>query len=192
MPSTSAGRPAPAQHVKDIEKVTEARARWMGHRLHVDVVIAVAPGIALADANMIAAALEAELADHLPALAEASIRFDRGDAVAPHTGHNHAPDPFRFDDPLAAGVLTIIDTDAGERFQLTLSRGIGVEATVRIDRGAGSIETLALAAVAGRPATYLSAVTPEEPHEFDAVLDLKQGEARAALPFHMAEPEHQH
>ena len=181
-----------AAHVKGIERVTKARARWMGHRLHVDVEIALAPGIALADANSIAAALEAELADHLPALAEASIRFDRGDTMAPHTGHSHAPDPFRFDDPVAAGVLTIIDTEAGERFQLTLSRGIGLKATVRIDRGAGGIETLVLSAVAGQPATYLSAVAPEEPHEFDAVLDLKQGETRAALPFHLAEPEHHH
>ena len=170
--------------------MTEARARWMGHRLHVDVVIALAPGIALAEADTIAAALEAELADRLPALAEASIRFDRGDTMAPHTGHSHAHDPFRFDDPRAAGVQTIIDTEASERFQLTLSRGIGLEAAVRIDRDAGGMETLALAAVAGQPATYLSAVAPEEPHEFDAVLDLKQGEARAALPLHMAEPEH--
>ena len=181
-----------AEHVKGIEKVTEARARWMGHRLHVDVVIALAPGIALADANLIAAALEAELAEHLPALAEANFRFDRGDTMASHAGHSHAPEPFYFDDPLASGVLTIIETDAGERFQLTLSRGVGVEATVRIDRGAGGIETLALAAVAGQPATYLSAMAPEEPHEFDAVLDLKHGETRAALPFHFAEPEHHH
>ena len=181
-----------AAHVKGVERVTEARARWMGHRLHVDVVIAVAPGLALTDANLIAAALEAELADHLPALAEASIRFDRGDIVAPHSGHSHAPDPFRFDDPLAAGVLTIIDTDAGERFQLTLSRGTGLQATVRIDRGASGIETLVLSPIAGNPTAYLSAVAPEEPHEFDAVLDLQTGAAHAALPFHMAEPEHHH
>jgi cation diffusion facilitator family transporter len=181
-----------AEHVNGIEKVTEARARWMGHRLHVDVVIALAPGIALADANTIAAALEAELADHLPALAEASIRFDRSDTVARHAGHSHAPDPFRFDHPLAAGVLTIIDTDAGERFQLTLSRGTVRQAMVRIDRGAGGTETLVLSSVAASPAAYLSAVAPEEPHEFDAVLDLQQGEARVELAFHMAEPEHHH
>jgi cation diffusion facilitator family transporter len=181
-----------AEHVKGVLKVTEARARWMGHRLHVDVVIALAPGIALAEANTIAAALEAELADHLPALAEASIRFDRGDAVVPHAGHSHAPDPFRFDDPLAAGVLTIIDTDAGERFQLTLSRGTNLQAVVRIDRGAGGTETLVLSAIAGQPATYLSAKAPEEPHEFNARLDLRQGEARVELPFRMVEPEHHH
>ena len=180
-----------AHHVKGVERVTEARARWMGHRLHVDVVIAVAPDLALADANRIAAALEAELARHLPALALASIRFDRGDTKAPDA-HSHAPDPFRFDDPLAAGVLTIIDTDAGERFQLTLSRGNGLQAVVRIDRAERGTETLTLSAVAGTPATYLSATAPAEPHAFDAVLDLQLGEKRAALPFHMAEPEHPH
>ena len=180
-----------AHHVKGVERVTKARARWMGHRLHVDVVIAVAPDLALADANRIAAALEAELARHLPALAEASIRFDRGDTEAPDA-HSHAPDPFRFDDPLAAGVLTIIDTDAGERFQLTLSRGSGLQAVVRIDRAGRGTETLTLSAVAGTPATYLSATAPAEPHAFDAMLDLQKGAMRAALPFHMAEPEHPH
>ena len=181
-----------AEHVKGIEKVTEARARWMGHRLHVDVVIAVVPGIALDDANTIAAALEAELADHLPALAEASVRFDRGDTAATHSGHSHAPEPFRFDDTLAAGVLTIIDTDAGERFQLTLSRGTDLHATVRINRGSSGTETLVLSSVAGSHTAYLSAVAPEEPHEFVAVLDLQQGKARVELAFHMAEPEDHH
>ncbi len=182
-----------AAHVKGVEQVIEARARWMGHRLHVDVVIAVAPGMALAEANVIAAALEEELADHLPALAAANIRFDRGGVAAtPRAGHSHAPDPFRFDDPLAAGALTIIDTDAGERFQLVLSRGTGVEAIVRIDRGASGIETLVLSEVSGKSAEYLSAVAPAEPHEFDAILELRQGEMRAELPFHMAEPEHHH
>ncbi|MEO8245315.1 MAG: cation transporter, partial [bacterium] len=84
------------------------------------------------------------------------------------------------------------DTDAGERFQLTLSRGIGLEAMVRIDRGAGGTETLALSPVAGKPAAYLSAVAPAEPHEFGAVLDLQQGEARVELAFHLAEPEGHH
>ena len=180
-----------AAHVGGVERVVTARARWMGHKLHVDVVIAVAPGMALAEANVIATALENELADHLPALAAANIRFDRSDIiVAPHADHSHAPDPFRFDNPLAAGVLTIIDTDAGERFQLVLSRGTGLEAIVRIDRGASGAETLVLAAGAGRPAEYFSAVAPAEPHEFDAALELQQGAARVALPFHMAEPEH--
>ncbi len=170
------------------EVVAVLRIR-VGREIDSAALIAVAPGLALADANLIAAALEAELVDHLPALAEACIRFDRSDAVA-RPAHSHALDPFRFEYPLAAGALTIIDTDAGERFQLTISRGAGLEAVVRIDRGAGGIERLGLAAIAGQPATYLSAVAPEEPHEFDAVLDLQRGEARVELPFHMAEPEH--
>ena len=182
-----------AAHVKGVERVTEARARWMGHKLHVDVVIVVAPGMALAEANVIAAALEDELADHLPALAAANIRFDRGDVVAaPDAGHSHAPDPFRFDEKLAAGVLTIIDTDAGERLQLVLSRGTGLQATVRINRGAAGTETLVLSAISGNGAVYLSADAPQEPHEFDAMLDLQLGDAREELPFHMAEPVHHH
>ena len=129
---------------------------------------------------------------YLPALAVANIRFDRADIIIAPARHSHAPDPFRFDDTLAAGVLTIIDTEAGERFQLRLSRGTGLEATVRIDRGANGTETLVLAALAGQAAEYRSAVAPEEPHEFDAVLDLKLGTGSSSLPFHMAEPEHHH
>jgi hypothetical protein len=35
-------------------------------------------------------------------------------------------------------------------------------------------------------------MAPEEPHEFDARLDLQYGEARVELPFRMVEPEHHH
>ncbi|MDX8463829.1 cation diffusion facilitator family transporter, partial [Mesorhizobium humile] len=55
-----------AEHVVGIEKVAEAKARWLGHKLHVDVAIAVNDGLLLAAANNIAASLKAELFAHIP------------------------------------------------------------------------------------------------------------------------------
>lgn len=62
-------------HVKGIREVTEARARWLGHKLHADVAIAVDEGLTLAAAQAIAAELEEELFGHVPALSVARIRF---------------------------------------------------------------------------------------------------------------------
>ena len=56
---------------------------------------------------MIAAELEAVLADHLPALAAAHVRvrLDDGGAVHPPRGHHHAPDPVPVRGSLAEGVV---------------------------------------------------------------------------------------
>lgn len=91
-----------AEHVPGIRQVTALRARWMGHRLHAEVAIAVDPAQSVAEANGIAAALERELKAHLPALEAGSIRFARAEALtaqveAPAShGHHHAAEPSRF------------------------------------------------------------------------------------------------
>ncbi len=77
-----------AAHVPGIEAVIEARARWIGHKLHADLVIAVGPGLSLAAANAIAAALRRELHAHLPALAAARIGFGESASAA---GPKRAP-----------------------------------------------------------------------------------------------------
>jgi cation diffusion facilitator family transporter len=64
-----------AAHVSGIQAVSEAKARWLGHRLHVDVAIAVDPLQPIASAQAVAVGLQAELAAHLPGLSSASIRF---------------------------------------------------------------------------------------------------------------------
>ena len=64
-----------AGHVKGIREITEAQARWLGHKLHVDVAIAVEEGLQLAEAQAIAAELEDELFEHIPALSVVRIRF---------------------------------------------------------------------------------------------------------------------
>lgn len=64
-----------AEHVKGIERVTDTKARWLGHRLHADVTIAVDENLPVRGALLIAAALRKELFEHLPALSVANVRF---------------------------------------------------------------------------------------------------------------------
>ena len=65
-----------AEHVPGIDRVMDAKARWLGHKLHADVTIAVDENLPLAKANMISAALQRELFEHMPALAVANVRFE--------------------------------------------------------------------------------------------------------------------
>jgi cation diffusion facilitator family transporter len=66
-----------ADHVAGIEEVADVKARWLGHRLHADVVIAVKSDLRLHEANRISEAFRAELFQLLPALAAANIRIGR-------------------------------------------------------------------------------------------------------------------
>ena len=75
-----------AGHVQGIRAVTEVQARWLGHKLHVDVAVAVDEGLLLAEAEAIAGELEEELLHHIPALSVARVRFRR-----PTSHHSHAP-----------------------------------------------------------------------------------------------------
>jgi cation diffusion facilitator family transporter len=182
-----------AAHVEGVLNVAEAKARWLGHELHVEVAIAVDDALSLGRANEIAAALKAELFEHLPALKSANVRFAYAeDHGAAYHGHHHAPEPFYIADELADGVLEIVETDAGERMQLTAHRAIEpLQAVVTISRPDGP-ETLTLQRIAGDNRVFLSGAAPVEPHEFDAVLTLSAGTRTSSLPFHMAEPEPHH
>lgn len=179
-----------ASHVTGIGNLVEAKARWLGHKLHVDIVLALDDGILLAEANAAAAALTEELFAHIPALSVANIRF--APAVSDH-GHSHAPEPFRVSGTLASGLLQIVDTEAGERFQLRLSRHAeDLRATVAISRDVGQTERLTLEPVDGNHHLLRSAMAPAEPHEFDATLTLEARGAAEALAFRMVEPPHHH
>ncbi|MEW6633612.1 MAG: cation diffusion facilitator family transporter, partial [Pseudomonadota bacterium] len=124
-----------AEHVRGIDRLVETKARWLGHKLHVDVTIAVSDGMLLAAANNIAASLKAELFAHIPALAVATVRF----AEPEEGGHHHAPDPFLVSGKLASGLLEIVDTPHGERMRLRLSRHAeGLRANVAIERPGGA------------------------------------------------------
>ncbi len=79
-----------AEHVPGI-KVVDAKARWIGHKLHADVAIRIDENMPLSAANKIAASFESELFEHMPALAAANIRFSNDDADHGHP-HPHSND----------------------------------------------------------------------------------------------------
>lgn len=183
-----------AEHVTGVRKVVDAKARWLGHSLHADVTIAVDDTLSVADANKVSAALEGELREHLPALAGTMIRFDcnAADAHEPlsSAAHHHSPEPFKVECDLAAGLLEIVDTPAGERMRFTVTRCTpGLSATVTIDRPITS-ETVEL--LPAGHSTYQSDNAPAEPHEFSARLHLTAGAASIVLPFTMTEPHDHH
>jgi hypothetical protein len=180
-----------AEHVPGIEKVVAAKARWLGHKLHVDVEIAVNDGLLLAAANNIAASLKTELFAHIPALDVATVRFAEAQASGEH---HHAPDPFLVSGKLASGLLEIVDTPQGERMRLRLSRHAeGLQVSVAINRPGSEIERLPLSPVGGDHHYLQSLVAPAEPHEFSARLQLAAGPDSEDLAFAMAEPEgHNH
>jgi len=189
-----------AEHVPGVTQVLEAKARWLGHRLHADVGVRVDGAMAVAEADRVAQDLKQQLFAHIPALGVAEVRVstlgpvEERDPVVEGNGgaHHHAPDPFKVSCGLAEGLLEIVDTPAGERMRLTLSRPApGLLATVNIKRSAGT-EYLPLAPAADYDGIYESAVAPAEPHEFEADLSLTDGTRRMVLPFRMVEPPGHH
>lgn len=79
-----------AEHIPGI-KIIEAKARWIGHKLHADVAIRIDENMPLSAANKVAASFESELFEHMPALAAANIRFSNDDADHRHP-HPHSND----------------------------------------------------------------------------------------------------
>lgn len=191
-----------AEHVVGIDRVVDVKARWLGHKLHADMVIAVDPSKTVSEANAIATALRRELRGHLPSLGNGTIQFCEGGAVSapvqasasPSAGHDHhhAPAPFTVSSRLATGLLEIIDTLEGERMRLSISKHAkGLEAVVEIARD-GGIERLPLLPSPADHHALMSTVAPAEPHEFDATLKLMAGVQIDDLPFRMEEPEGHH
>jgi len=184
------------EHVPDVEQAIEVKARWLGHRLHADVAIAVREDMTVIAANDVVQRVRDELHAHLPELRSMNIAVrppseatnrDTPVPVSSHT-HHHAPDPFRFEGQLAAGTLAIIDTLRGERMRIALSRqAVGLSATVVIHRPGGAMEVLALREVAGEHHTLESDLAPKEPHEFSGTLNLTASGGSETLPFAMKE-----
>lgn len=65
-----------AYHVPGVREITEVRARWMGHRLHAEVNIAVDSGLTVAEGHAIAKEVRHQLLHHLPYLSDATIHID--------------------------------------------------------------------------------------------------------------------
>ena len=189
------------EHVPEVARAVEVKARWIGHRLHADVAIAVHETMTVIAANAIVKKVSDELHAHLPALRTTNVIIHPASGqgekgipvpVSAHA-HHHAPDPFRFEGELAAGILEIVDTPQGERMRLSLARHVpGLAATVMIDRPDGGSEVLVLREVPGSHHTLQSDAAPEEPHEFNADLKLSAGGRDESLSFVMKEPPGHH
>src|SRR5262249_13664945 len=81
-----------ASHVPEVKEVNEVRARWLGHRLHVELNIAVDPQLTVAKAHAIATEVRHQLLHHLTYLSLVVIHVDPADkageahhSVAEHT-----------------------------------------------------------------------------------------------------------
>ena len=189
-----------AEHVPGIKRIVDAKARWLGHKLRVEVTIAVDDHLGIAEANALAAKLQSELHAHIAPLEAATIQFDRANAsngalqtASAQGHHHHAPEPVRVESQLATGLLEIVDTPDGERMRLTVSRHAnGLSAVVKIQRPGGAVETLPLLPSAVDHHSFQSPTAPAEPHEFDAVLQLIGDNRQEVLPFRMEEPEGHH
>jgi cation diffusion facilitator family transporter len=185
-----------AEHVKGI-KIVSAKARWLGHRLHTDVAIAVNDKLPISRGVKLAEQLRGELLGHISALRTATITFASPDgpntSELAHVAHapHHGPKPFIVNCNLASGELSIVDTPNGERLRLSVSRAAKeLQATVIIDRGKAK-ERLSLKN-AQDALTFDSTVAPSEPHEFTAKLVLKSKTQTITLPFEMKEAEGHH
>jgi len=65
-----------ANHVQGVRNVTDVRARWLGHRLHAEVNLAVNSEMSVAEAHAIALQSRHQLLHHLPYLSNVTIHID--------------------------------------------------------------------------------------------------------------------
>jgi len=64
------------EHVDAVKKVTEIRARWLGHRLHAELNVAVLSDLSVADAHKIAKEVRHQLMHHLAYLSSVTVHID--------------------------------------------------------------------------------------------------------------------
>jgi cation diffusion facilitator family transporter len=86
-----------AEHVPQVKGVAEVRARWLGHRLHAEVNIAMDPAMTIAQAHAVATEVRHQLLHHLDYLSLVVIHVDPADqsgevhhGIAPHA-HDGLP-----------------------------------------------------------------------------------------------------
>ena len=65
-----------AAHAQGVEKLTEVRARWLGHRLHVELNVAVASHLSVTEGHAIAKAVRRELLGHLRYISLVMVHVD--------------------------------------------------------------------------------------------------------------------
>lgn len=65
-----------AGHVPAVKKVVDAKARWIGHRLHADLAVMVPGALTIAEADRIAEMVRRELHAHVPPLGSTFVRLE--------------------------------------------------------------------------------------------------------------------
>jgi cation diffusion facilitator family transporter len=76
-------------HTPGVRDVAEIRVRWLGHRLHAEVNIAVAPELSVGKGHRIAGEVRHRLMHHLRYLSNVTIHVDPADASG--EGHHRTP-----------------------------------------------------------------------------------------------------
>jgi cation diffusion facilitator family transporter len=81
--------------IAEVQEVSEVRVRWLGHRLHAEVNVAVSPELQVEQGHRIATAVQHELLHHLRYLSQATVHIDPLNASGEkhhrfdeHTRHN--------------------------------------------------------------------------------------------------------
>ena len=69
-----------AHHTPGIQDIAQVRARWLGHRLHAEINIAVDAELSVQEGHEIAVELRHQLLHHLNYLANATVHVDPVDA----------------------------------------------------------------------------------------------------------------
>jgi divalent metal cation (Fe/Co/Zn/Cd) transporter len=82
-----------ARDTPGVRDIAEIRTRWLGHRLHAELNVAVDPELSVWKSHLIAKAVHHNLLHRLPYLSKATIHVDPGNASgeAYHgiDGHEH-------------------------------------------------------------------------------------------------------
>lgn len=69
-----------ANYVPGVQQVSEVRVRWLGHRLHAEVNIAVGPSLSVEEGHKIALDVRHQLLHHLRYLSHVTVHIDPADA----------------------------------------------------------------------------------------------------------------
>jgi cation diffusion facilitator family transporter len=72
-------------HTQGVHDVTDVRVRWLGHRLHAEVNLAVSPKLSVVEGHVIAVEVRHQLLHHLPYLSSVTIHID----PTSHSGEEH-------------------------------------------------------------------------------------------------------
>lgn len=72
-------------HTQGVHDVADVRVRWLGHRLHAEVNLAVSPELSVAEGHTIAVEVRHQLLHHLPYLSNVTIHVDPEN----HSGEGH-------------------------------------------------------------------------------------------------------